>query len=90
MAFNLAWPKSCTGPRPEDISRGSAAHLKAARAFASFEKHKKGSTEQGKLAKPFVLGADPTQVDPISIKDIAVEITIGGEAVYGGVIDAPS
>jgi len=32
-----------------------------------------------------VLGADPTQVDPETIKDIPVEMTIvGGKTVYEG------
>ena len=32
-----------------------------------------------------VLGSDPTQIDPLGIKDIQVERTIvGGETVYGG------
>ena len=52
-------------------------------AYASFEEDLKGSIEVGKLADLVVLGADPTQVDPMTIKDIAVEQTIvGGNAVY--------
>ena len=43
----------------------------------------KGSIEVGKLADMVVLGADPTQVDPMTIKDITVERTIvGGKTVY--------
>ena len=52
-------------------------------AYASFEEDLKGSIEVGKLADLVVLGADPTQVDPMTIKDITVERTIvGGETVY--------
>ena len=54
-------------------------------AYASFEENIKGSIEVGKLADLVVLGSDPTQVDPLGIKDIQVEQTIvGGETVYGG------
>ena len=54
-------------------------------AYASFEEDSKGSIEVGKLADLVVLGSDPTQIDPLSIKDIHVEQTIvGGETVYGG------
>ena len=52
-------------------------------AYASFEENIKGSIEVGKLADLVVLGADPTQVDPLTIKDIPVERTIvGGTTVY--------
>ena len=54
-------------------------------AYASFEEDIKGSIETGKLADLVVLGSDPTQVEPLSIKDIKVERTIvGGETVYEG------
>ena len=54
-------------------------------AYASFEEDVKGSIEVGKLADLVVLGADPTQIDPFGIKDIAVERTIvGGKTVYEG------
>ena len=52
-------------------------------AYASFEEDIKGSIEVGKLADLVVLGADPTQVDPMTIKDIPVERTIvGGRTVH--------
>jgi predicted amidohydrolase YtcJ len=52
-------------------------------AFASFEEHSKGSIEPGKLADFVVLGANPAQVDPLAIKDVAVDMTvIGGKVVY--------
>lgn len=52
-------------------------------AYASFEENLKGSIEPGKLADLVVLGADPTQIDPMTIKDIPVERTIvGGKTVY--------
>ena len=54
-------------------------------AYASFEEETKGSIEVGKLADLVVLGSDPTQIDPLSIKDIQVEQTIvGGDTVYQG------
>jgi predicted amidohydrolase YtcJ len=54
-------------------------------AYASFEENTKGSIEPGKLADLVVLGADPTQIDPETIKDIPVEMTIvGGKTVYEG------
>jgi hypothetical protein len=53
-------------------------------AYASFEEDTKGSIEIGKLADLVVLGSDPTQIDPLGIKDIQVERTIvGGRTVYG-------
>lgn len=52
-------------------------------AYASFEERIKGSIEVGKLADLVVLGADPTAVDPHTIKEIPVERTIvGGEVVH--------
>ena len=54
-------------------------------AHASHEENTKGSIEVGKLADLTVLGADPTRVDPMGIKDIAVERTIvGGKTVFEG------
>jgi predicted amidohydrolase YtcJ len=52
-------------------------------AFASFEERVKGSIEPGKRADFVVLEADPARVDPLAIKDIAVEMTvIDGIVVY--------
>jgi predicted amidohydrolase YtcJ len=52
-------------------------------AYASFEEWTKGSIEAGKLADLVVLGADPLETEPWSIKDIPVEKTIiGGEIVF--------
>ena len=52
-------------------------------ARTSFEEGIKGSIEQGKLADFVLLGADPTQIDPRTIKDIPVVTTVvGGEIVY--------
>ena len=52
-------------------------------AYASFKENIKGSIEVGKLADLVVLDADPTRVDPFSIKDIQVERTIlGGDTVF--------
>ena len=52
-------------------------------AFASFEEAVKGSIEPNKLADFVVLSADPTQVDPLAIKDIPVDMTvIDGKVAY--------
>jgi predicted amidohydrolase YtcJ len=52
-------------------------------AFASFEEKAKGSIEPGKLADFVVLAADPARTDPLTIKDIAVDMTvIDGTVVY--------
>ena len=52
-------------------------------AYASFEEDIKGSIEVGKLADFVILSADPTKVDPFTIKDIKVEKTIiGGKIAY--------
>ena len=49
-------------------------------AYASFEESLKGSISTGKLADFVVLGADPHDVDPDGIKEIAVVRTVvGGE-----------
>ena len=52
-------------------------------AWASFEEHRKGSIEAGKLADLVVLADNPLTVEPWSIKDIVVERTIiGGDIVF--------
>jgi len=52
-------------------------------AYASFEEDKKGSISPGKLADFVVLSADPTRVQPDTIKDIAVEATyVGGQKAF--------
>ena len=52
-------------------------------AYASFEEDEKGSLEIGKLADLVVLGADPTEVDPMTIIDIPIHKTmVGGKWVY--------
>ena len=52
-------------------------------AYASFEEDTKGSIEVGKLADMVVLDQDPTQIDPMTIKDIPVLRTVvGGKTVY--------
>jgi predicted amidohydrolase YtcJ len=45
-------------------------------AYASFEERDKGSIEPGKRADFVVLAASPARVDPLAIKDIAVEMTV--------------
>jgi predicted amidohydrolase YtcJ len=52
-------------------------------ARIGFEEEEKGSIEPGKLADLVVLGADPLEVDPRTLRDIPVGMTIvGGEIVY--------
>ncbi|WP_254513057.1 amidohydrolase [Anatilimnocola floriformis] len=52
-------------------------------AHASFEENLKGSITPGKLADFVMLGADPLQVEPSKIKDIAVVRTvIEGKTVH--------
>jgi predicted amidohydrolase YtcJ len=53
-------------------------------AKLAFEEGEKGTIEPGKLADLVVLSADPQAVDPRTLKDIRVEMTIvGGEVTYG-------
>jgi len=52
-------------------------------AYASFEEKTKGTIEPGKLADLAILSGDPTQVDPGSIKDLKVMMTmVGGEIMF--------
>ena len=52
-------------------------------AYASFEEHRKGSIEPGKLADLVVLGRDPTREDPFSLISIPIERTmVGGRWVF--------
>lgn len=52
-------------------------------AKLNFDEENAGSIEIGKVADFAVLDADPTAVDPMDIKDIAVQATfINGEVVY--------
>ena len=50
-------------------------------AFASFSEDRLGSITVGKLADFVVLSADPTRVEPPTIKDISIEKTIVGGRV---------
>jgi predicted amidohydrolase YtcJ len=52
-------------------------------AYASFEEHLKGSITPGKLADFVILGRDPHQVDPLTLKDIPIVRTVvGGKTMY--------
>ncbi len=52
-------------------------------AIATFEEDNKGSIEPGKLADLVILTEDPITVDPGTIRDIEVDITIvGGRIAY--------
>ncbi len=66
-----------------DPQRPRAEALAISGAYASFEEKIKGSIEVGKLADLVVLGADPTMVNPHTIKNIPIEQTmVGGKVVY--------
>lgn len=55
-------------------------------AYAYGEEGRKGTLEPGKLADLVVLSADPTAVDPMSIREIAVQATFKeGVCLYGGI-----
>ena len=52
-------------------------------AYASFEEDSKGTLVAGKLADFVILDQDPHDVDPDSIKDIAIVRTVlGGQTTY--------
>lgn len=52
-------------------------------AYASFDEHRQGSIERGKLADLVVLGADPAATDPDALSTIPVEATmVGGRWVW--------
>lgn len=52
-------------------------------AYALFREAEVGSLEAGKFADLIVLSEDPTDVDPLAIKDILVEMTmVEGEVLY--------
>jgi hypothetical protein len=52
-------------------------------AYASYEEKIKGSIEVGKLADLVLLSDDILNINPVSIKDIVVEMTVfNGEIVY--------
>ena len=53
-------------------------------AYASFDEHRQGSIERGKLADLVVLGADPYTTDPDALSAIPVDGTmVGGRWVWG-------
>ncbi len=52
-------------------------------AYQLFEEDTKGSITEGKRADLVILGADPTDVDPMTIKDIPIlETFVRGRSVY--------
>jgi predicted amidohydrolase YtcJ len=54
-------------------------------AHASFEEDIKGSITAGKLADFVILGQDPHEVDPMTLKDIPIVRTVvGGRTVHEG------
>ena len=54
-------------------------------AYASFEENLKGSITAGKLADFVMLAEDPHDVDPSTLKDIAIARTVvGGKTMYEG------
>jgi predicted amidohydrolase YtcJ len=53
-------------------------------AFAEFSEAAHGSLEKGKRADFLILSADPTQVDPETIRKIAITTTVVGGKVVAG------
>jgi len=66
------------------LSRGDALRCASANgAYLTFDEHKKGSLEPGKLADLAVLSADPLTAEEARIADIAALMTMaGGRIVY--------
>jgi len=58
-------------------------------AWQHFEEDEKGSIEVGKLADFAILSADPTAVDPETLADLQVLVTVkNGTVIYDAAIDA--
>jgi len=73
------------GWEPEQkISVSEAVHAYTYQAaYASHEEDIKGSLEPGKLADLVVLSDDIFSIDPVSIQDVKVDMTIfGGEVIF--------
>jgi predicted amidohydrolase YtcJ len=52
-------------------------------AYASFEEHRKGTLEVGKLADLVILPEDPLTIDPERLRTLPIDFTImGGRVVY--------
>jgi predicted amidohydrolase YtcJ len=76
---------SC-GEKERITAREAVYSYTAAGAYLTFDEHKKGSLEAGKLADIVVTDIDPTSVDdePDRIMEMKVERTIlGGKTVFG-------
>ena len=69
------------GPDQRARVADAVAGYTSAAAFVSMEEHDKGTLEVGKLADLVVLDADPFEVEPMAIKDIAVLATVVGGVV---------
>jgi hypothetical protein len=54
-------------------------------AWLSFSEHERGRIAPGLLADWVALAEDPTAVDPLALRGIAVKATaVGGALVHGG------
>ena len=54
-------------------------------AYLTFDENERGSIEEGKVADMVVLAEDPLTIDPMQLRDVAVEKTIvAGEEVFAG------
>jgi len=58
-------------------------------AWQQFEEHDKGSIERGKLADFVILSGDPTAVDPETLADLRVRVTIKEDQVIYDADTAP-
>ncbi|WP_107852212.1 amidohydrolase [Oceanimonas marisflavi] len=54
-------------------------------AYLTFDEHERGSIEVGKVADMVVLAEDPLAVDPLHLRDVAVEKTVvAGKELFAG------
>jgi predicted amidohydrolase YtcJ len=62
--------------------------MSLAGAYVSFEEHRRGSLEVGKLADLVVLSGDPLTVEADELKELQVDLTmVGGRIVHGAAAD---
>jgi predicted amidohydrolase YtcJ len=69
------------GPEQRARVSDAVAGYTSAAAFVNMEERDKGTLEVGKLADLVALDTDPFEVDPMAIRDIAVQATVVGGLV---------